>query len=363
MPTRKKVVALGGEGIGVEVVDATCDLLLEAGLPLDIEKPVHGPDAIERHGHPLPEETRRRCLEADGVLFGAAGPSSSAVVAWLRWEQDAYAGVRPVKYYDGSATPLADPRGVDFVIVRENSEGLYPGREGDLADLARALPDLRDRIGKRVADFGAGRFAVKVVSRAGATRVARFACELARRRRARGHPGKLTCVTKSNVLRESDGLFREMVEDVVKSYPDLAYEHFHVDDAARRLIRFPRSVDVVLSMNLYSDILSDIGGEIAGGLGMAPSACFGDRWAYFESVHGSAPDIAGRGIANPTGTILSAAMMLEHMGLGEDARRLEGAVAAVYRARRHLTADQGGRATTREFARAVLEALAASPVR
>jgi len=208
-----------------------------------------------------------------------------------------------------------------------------------------------------VADFGEGRFAVKVVSRSGTERIARFACELARKRTAKGHPGKVTCVTKSNVLRRTDGFFRQIVEAVVKGFPDLAYEHFYVDDAARRLVRFPQKMDVVLAMNLYGDILSDLAAELAGGLGIAPSGCFGDRWAYFESVHGSAPDIAGRGIANPTATILSSVMMLEHMGLADEARRLEAGVARVYREGRHLTRDQGGTATTKEFCQAVLKAL------
>ncbi len=354
----KTIAALGGEGIGPEVVGATCDLLVAAEFPVEIVTPPHGEPAMKVYGSPLPEETKRRCREADGVLFGSAGgPATSAVVQWLRWQQDAYAGVRPVKYYRGTASPLANPDGIDFVIVRENSEGLYPGREGDLADLARALPELRDRIGRGLADHGEGRFAVKVVSRDGVARVARFACELARRRKARGRPGKVTCITKSNVLRRSDGFFQEVAAAIVRGYADLAWEHFYVDDGARRLIRFPQSMDVVLTMNLYGDILADVGAEVAGGLGLAPSGCFGDRWAYFESVHGSAPDIAGRGVANPTATILSAAMMLEHLGLVDEAARLEAAVATVYREGKRLTADQGGKATTREFSQAVLARL------
>jgi isocitrate/isopropylmalate dehydrogenase len=182
------------------------------------------------------------------------------------------------------------------------------GASPDLADLARALPDLKDRVGA----YGEGAFAVKVVSRRGAERIARFACELALKRRARGRPGKVTCITKSNVLRRSDGLFQQVVGR---------------------------------------------GSREAGGLGLAPSGCYGDGWAYFESVHGSAPDIAGRGIANPTATILSSAMMLEHMGLTRESERLEAAVARVYHERKALTADQGGQATTKEFAQAVLAAL------
>ncbi len=362
MPATKTIVALGGEGIGPEVVGATCELLVAARFPVTIVTPPHGHAALQATGQAVPDDTRGLCKSADGVLFGAAGgAASSAVVAWLRWEQRAYANVRPVKYYPGAASPLARPDGIDFVVLRENMEGLYPGREGDLAEAARALPGIRDRVGRGLADYltdgGDGRFAVKVVTRRGAERIARFACELARRRKARGRLGKITCVTKSNVLRQTDGLFQQVVAQVVARYPELTFEHFYVDDAARRLLRFPQSMDVVLCMNLYGDILSDLAAEAAGGLGMAPSGCFGDGWAYFESVHGSAPDIAGRGIANPTATVLAASMMLEHMGLAAEAARLEAAIARVYRDGRTLTIDQGGKASTREFTRAVLDAL------
>ncbi len=353
----KTVVALPGEGIGLEVVDATCELLLAAGLPLKILTPPQGEAAVKSHGAPVPDETKQAARAADGVLFGAAGgPATSAVITWLRWEMDAWAGVRPIRFYPGMRSPLADPDGIDYIVLRENSEGLYPGREGELAELARVMPDLSDRTGRTLKDYGEGRFAVKVVTPGGVERIARFACTLARKRKAKGKPGKITCVTKSNVLRGSDGLFREIAERVVRDAGDLQFEHFYVDDASRRLVRFPKSMDIVLCMNLYGDILSDLGAETAGGLGLAPSGCFGDAWAYFESVHGSAPDIAGKGIANPTATILSAAMMLEHMGLGAEAERLEAAVARVYRDGKTLTADQGGSAKTRDMAQAVLAA-------
>jgi 3-isopropylmalate dehydrogenase len=352
----KTVVVLPGEGIGLEVVDATCEVLAGAGLPLTILVPPQGAAALKSHGTALPDESKRAARAADGVLFGAAGPASSAVVTWLRWEMAAWGGVRPITFYPGMRSPLADPAGIDYVIVRENSEGMYPGREGELTELTRVMPDLSDRTGRTLKEYGEGRFAVKVVTPTGAERIARLACRLARARKAQGRPGKVTCVTKSNVLPRSDGLFQEIAERVVGETGDLQFEHFYVDDAARRLVRFPRSMDVVLCMNQYADILSDLGAETAGGLGLAPSGCFGDAWAYFESVHGSAPDIAGRGIANPTATIRSAAMMLDHMGLGAEAQRLEAAVTRVYRDGKTLTPDQGGAATTKEMAQAVLEA-------
>jgi isocitrate/isopropylmalate dehydrogenase len=349
----KTIVALPGEGIGLEVVDATCELLAAASIPVKILTPPQ----ITAAGSPVPDETQRICREADAVLFGAAGPSTTRVVGWLRWEMDAWAGVRPAKFYGGMRSPLADADGIDLVVIRENSEGMYPGREGELPELARALPSLRDRLGRGLERHGDGRFAVKVVTRRGAERIARFSCELARRRKARGHAGKITCVTKSNVLPQTDGLFQQTVAETASRYPELAFEHFHVDDAARRLVRFPKTLDVVVCMNQYGDILSDVAGEVAGGLGVAPSANFGDDgWAYFESVHGSAPDIAGKGIANPTGTLLSAALMLEHLGLTAEAARLEAAVARVYRDGKSLTPDQRGTATTKQMTAAVLAA-------
>jgi isocitrate/isopropylmalate dehydrogenase len=348
----KTIVALPGQGIGIEVVDATCEIMTAAGMPLKILTPPQGEGS-----NTVPEQTRRACREADAVLFGAAGPATSAVVGWLRWEMEAWGGLRPAKFYGGMRSPLADPEGLDFVVIRENSEGMYPGREGDLADLKRVMPDLRDRFGRNLDRYGDGRFAVKVATRAGAERIARFACEIARKRKARGHAGKVSCVTKSNVLPQTDGLFQRTVQEVVGRYPDLTFEHFHVDDAARRLIRFPKAMDVVVAMNQYADILSDIAGEVAGGLGVAPSGNFGDDgWAYFESVHGSAPDIAGQGIANPTATILSAVLLLDHVGLGTEATRLEAALTRVYGDGKALTPDQGGAATTKQMAAAVLAA-------
>jgi isocitrate/isopropylmalate dehydrogenase len=351
---KKKVVVLGGDGIGPEVTGVTTHLLEEAGFELDIQIPPCGEKVVEEYGTALPDETRELCGSADAILFGATGEASIIIWAYLRFALRTYANVRPLKYYQGSNSPLTDPEGIDFVIVRENLEGMYPGREGDLADLAGALPDFRDFMGRSFADLAPGKFAIRVISEQGTDRVARFACELARRRARKGRPGKLTCVTKENVLRESCGLFRHRVEAMLKNYPELQYEHFYVDDMARRLVRFPRDMDVIVTSNMFGDILSDLGGEIIGGLGIAPSGCYGDGVPYFESVHGSAPDIAGKGIANPTATILSAVMMLEYLGLQTEARSLESAVAKVYAKGATLTPDQGGSATTAEFAEAVL---------
>lgn len=183
--------------------------------------------------------------------------------------------------------------------------------------------------------------------------MARYACELALKRKAKGGKGKVTSATKHNMLRQSCGLFREIVEETVKAYPDLVYEQFIVDDFARRLIASPQDVDVAVMPNMFGDILADEAAGTIGGLGLAPSACIGDTYAYFEPVHGTAPDIAGQNIINPTAMILSAQMMLEYLGFEEAAQRLEKAVAEVYRQGKTLTVDQGGKATTTEFCQAV----------
>ena len=181
----------------------------------------------------------------------------------------------------------------------------------------------------------------------------RFAFELARRRRAEGRPGKLTCASKYNMLPRSDGLFREVAAGLAGSYPDVAFESFIVDDLAHRLVLRPHDFDVIVLPNLYGDILSDLAAGVIGGLGLAPSGCFGEDYAYFESAHGSAPDIAGRNVINPTATILSAAMLLDHLGFTAAARRLDSAVERVYADAKALTPDQGGTATTTAFCEAV----------
>lgn len=350
----KKVVVLGGDGIGPEVTDAAAYVLREAEFALDIQTPPCGEKVVDEFGTALPDETREMCGDADAILFGATGEASIIILAYLRFVLRAYANVRPLKYYAGSNSPLASPGKIDFVVVRENLEGMYPGREGDLSDMAKALPDYRDLLGKSFADLGEGRFAVRVITKEGSDRIARFACELARKRKRMGHVGKITCVTKQNMLRESCGLFKQRVEEILREYSELEYEHFHVDDAARRLVRFPQEMDVLVTSNMFGDILSDLGAELVGGLGIAPSGCYSDEKAYFESVHGSAPDIAGKGVANPTATILSASMMLDYLGMESEAAALERAVERVYRKGNALPHDQGGNATTTEFAQAVL---------
>ncbi len=275
---------------------------------------------------------------------------------YLRWGRKTYANVRPTKYLPGYRSPLARPEGIDFAIVRENLEDMYVAVEGEIGELD-ALPLISRTARRPISELAPGRFALKVITEEGSRRVARFAFELARRRKAAGSRGLVTCATKHNMLPLSDGLFREMVEEVARDYSDIELQVFIVDDFAHRLVANAASLDVVVLPNLYGDVLSDAAAALVGGLGLAASGCYGDEYAYFESAHGTAPDIAGQNIINPTATLLSASMMLEYLGQEDAAERLCGAMARVYAERQVLTPDQGGSASTSEFCEAIAKQL------
>ena len=268
----RTIVALPGEGIGIEVVDATCELLMGTGLPLKILTPPQGSPLPEDDQARGPRGRRRALRRRRPVHLAAWSPGSAG-----RWPRGP--GVRPIRFFPGMRSPLADPDGIDYVLLRENSEGIYPGPRGRPGRDRRALmPNLSDRTGRTLKEFGTeGRFAVKVVTPRGAERIARFACDLARKRKARGKPGKVTLrdQVQRAAARPTGSTTRSSAASCAR--PGLPFEHFHVDDAARRLVRFPKSMDVVLCMNLYGDILSDLGAETAGGLGLAPSGNFGDE--------------------------------------------------------------------------------------
>jgi 3-isopropylmalate dehydrogenase len=345
----KTVVVLPGDDAAPEAVAATMEALRAMALPIDYvefppgEKWVRGETSAA---------VRRAIDASDTTLFGSTSGKTTAI-AYLRWGKQTYANVRPIRYSKGFHSPLAAPEGIDFVIVRENLEDLYLGLEGPLGALAALKP--ASKILRAPLDTSEpGAYAIKVITERGTRRIAEFACQVALKRKRNGGPGKVTCTAKYNLLRESDGLFRRIVEETVASHRELVYEQFIVDDIARRMVQSPREFDVVVTPNLYGDILSDAAAGIIGGLGLAPSGCYGDDYAYFESVHGTAPDIAGKGIINPSATMLSAAMMLDYLRFGEAAGRLDGAVRKVYVDGRMLTPDQGGHATTADFTRSVI---------
>ena len=351
---KKQVVALGGDGVGPEVVHATCHILEKAGFGVEIIKPPCGETALENYGNAFPEETRQLCDKADAILFGATGDTSTIILAYLRWVYDNYINIRPIKYYEGATSCLKNAEGIDFVILRENSEGMYSFAEGDLSLLRQKMSDYRNLIGKSISDFGDGKFAIRIISEKGVSRLAEYACQYTLKRKSDTFEGKLTCVTKSNVLRQTDGLFEKIMSAEVKKHPEIVYEQYYVDDMARRLLKYPRSFDVIVTSNMFGDILADESAEMVGGLGLAGSACIGGKVAYFEPVHGSAPKYAGKNVINPTATILSAKLMLEYLGMYQEASSLEEAVESVYREGKSLTYDQGGNATTTEVAEAVL---------
>ncbi len=349
---RRQVAVIEGEDASPEAMRPTLELL--QGLDLDIRwvHPAVGEAGLEAHGSLFPAAARQAIDDSDATFFGSTSGKSAPALMYLRWGKQTYANVRPARWMPGCRSPLARPEGVDLVVVRENLEDLYLGVEGDLEQL-RPL-NLMSRTARRpLNEMGPGKFALKLITEAGSERVIRFAFELARARKQSGRPGKVTCSSKYNMLPESDGLFRAVGERVAGDYPDIAFETFIVDDFAQRMVTATHDLDVVVLPNLYGDILSDLAGGIVGGLGLAPSGCYGDDYAYFESAHGSAPDIAGRNIINPTATILSAAMMLEYLGFGDAAHSLEDAILRVYAEGKHLTPDQGGSARTTEFCDAV----------
>ncbi len=367
MTDELKVAVVPGDDAAPEAVHAVMHVLHAMELPIAWEVL---PDGVEIAREMTRPEGEAMVIDAanrsDTVLFGSTSGQTPGV-GYFRWGRQTYANVRPIRWRPGFRSPLAAPEGIDYVIVRENLEDLYAGIEGDLREVAESGLADRPRFGgvSRTQLPGGfehfkdadGRYAIKYFTRANVERVAHFACRLAQRRLEQGYPGKVTCSAKYNVLTKTDGWFVELAGEVAAGYPEIEFETFIADDFARRLVASPHDLDVVLLPNLYGDIFSDEGAGTIGGLGLAPSGCFGDDWAYFESVHGTAPDIAGQHRINPTATMLSAAMMLDYLGLSEQGAQLEQAIEATYAAGDRLTVDQGGSASTEDFAAAVIDAL------
>ncbi|MGC9469015.1 MAG: isocitrate/isopropylmalate dehydrogenase family protein [Anaerolineae bacterium] len=321
-----KLCVIEGDGIGHEVIPAALRVLEATGLALDVYHAEAGWDCFQMYGTALPEATLTAARSADAVLFGAVSSPShrahgyASPIVSLRRELDLFANLRPSRSW-----PLSTSRpDVDLLIVRENSEGLYVRRERRNEDEA---------------------VAERVITRRGSARIARVACEWAMRRRRH-----LTIVHKANVLPESCGLFRETALAVAADYPTLTVDEMLVDAMALQLVRNPEQFDVIVTTNLFGDILSDEAAGLVGGLGLAPSANVGaaPSPALFEPVHGSAPDIVGQGSANPLAAILAVAMLLDHIGAEREAGKIRHAVEAVIRDGPH-TPDMGGAATTTEI--------------
>lgn len=343
---RARVALVGGDGVGPEVIAAAESCLAALDANLDVAWPRDLEAHLDREAA-LPGALKSVIDDADAVLFGAVDTSHGRalpVLSYLRFELDAYANIRPAVSIPGIRARTGQE--ADVVVVRELSEGLYPGREGDLAELKTRFPELRDWTGRSLPDDGI--FAVRVVTERASRRVARYAARLAAHRKSLGLGiGKVTVVDKANVLRQSDGLFRRVCSEEIAAAA-LSEDHVYIDEAARRMVACPEQFDVVVTTNLFGDVLSDVSSEICGGMPMAPSASVGDGSAHFEPCHGSAPDIAGRDVVNPCGTLFSVAMMLSYLHEAEAARRLVGAVIATLEDGTQ-TADLGGSTSTSTF--------------
>jgi 3-isopropylmalate dehydrogenase len=363
--TLYRIAVLAGDGIGPEVVAEALKVLRAVAVPgrleLAFEELEAGAGCYGRTGEELPRETLDGCRAADAILFGAAGlpevrfPDGTEIAPQLtlRIALDLYAGLRPIRLHPGVPTPLrlGDRERIDYVILRENTEGLYASRGAGIL------------VGGHVATD------TLVVTRPGVLRICRQAFELARRRRGAPRDGvrRVTLVDKANVLR-SYAFFRALFDEVAVDYPDLQAEHAYVDAMTMYLVQRPGHYDVVVAENMFGDILSDLAAATVGGLGMAPSGDIGDHHALFQPSHGTAPDIAGKGVANPLAAILSAGLMLEWLGQrdgNEDAARaaarIEAAVDAVTGAGQSHTPDLGGPGTTGAVGDAVVAALSAVP--
>jgi isocitrate/isopropylmalate dehydrogenase len=346
----KRVCVIPGDDAAPEAVLPALGVLKSMEMDIEFVELPSGEEGQAKYGSDWAGVCREAIDSCDTTLFGSTSGKTPAL-GYLRWQKETYANVRPVKYMRGARSPLREPEGIDFLIVRENMEDMYVGVEGDLQTLKPL--GLTNRLTRRPIPSEGGTFALKIITEHNTRRIVDYACRLAVKRKAAGRPGRLTVACKYNMLPQTDGLFRRVAAEVAKGYPDLEYEDYIVDDFARQIVASPHDLDVVVLPNLYGDILSDEAAALVGGLGVAPSACFSETFAYFEPVHGTAPDIVGKRIINPTATLLSAAMMLEYLGLQSEASALERAVEAVYADGRSLTPDQGGSATSDEFCEAV----------
>src|SRR5947199_1525453 len=349
------VCVIAGDDAAPEVVRPTVEILRQLAPDIRFVEAICGREAQAQYGETFPAVTRDAIDSADCTLFGASGGPSRPILWYLRWGKETYVNLRPVRWYPGYRSTMLHLQRIDYGIVRDNLESMYPPREGDIAELdaltsSSSWWQTHPR-GKR------GAYALRICTDEQMYRLAVAACELAMVRQAADYPGSVTLAAKYSILPRTDGRLRAIVEETVRSYPSLSYQEFLIDDLARQLIASPETLDVVVLSNEHGDILADVAGGSIGGLGLAPSACLGEHYDYFEPVPGSAPDLAGGGSINPTAMMLSGAMMLAYLGYTEQAQWLERAIEQTYREGVSLTRDQGGSASTMEFVEGVVGAI------
>ena len=333
---KHKVTFIPGDGIGPEVAEATRRVLETTGVSFQWDTVIIGSQAQDKFGTPLPDQAlqsiRKNKVAIKGPVTTPIGTGFRSVNVALRQMLDLYACLRPYKVYPGMNTPF---KGVDIVVVRENTEDLYAGIEFARGDSGtkRLLDLVRDALGKEISRDSA--VSLKVISPTASRRIARFAFEYARQNGRR----KVTAVHKANILKFSDGLFLDTAREVAKEYNDIEFGDMLVDATCMELVRKPQMFDVLVLPNLYGDIISDLCAGLVGGMGVAPGANIGDEVAIFEPTHGSAPKYAGQNKVNPMAMLLSAVMMLRYLGEKDSADRLEGAIAEVIAEGKDVTYD------------------------
>ena len=331
-----QIALIPGDGIGPEVAEATLRVLAATGVAIEWDRAELNPGIIEKTGKSLPDEVlaviMRRGVALKGPVTTPIGGGYQSVNVALRRRLDLFANVRPVFTLPGLKTRFQDVA-IDMVIFRENTEDLYSGLEHEVVkDVVESL---------------------KIITRTASIRIAEYAFSYAKKNNRK----KVTAVHKANIMKLSDGLFLRCCRVVAAEHPEIEYNELIVDNASMQLVMRPETFDVLLLPNLYGDIVSDIAAGLVGGLGVVPGANVGGKYAVFEAVHGSAPDIAGKGWANPTALLSSGILMLRHLGEGATADRLQAAVMGVYRDGQCLTRDAGGTAGTKEFTDAVIAKL------
>src|SRR5437660_3167653 len=329
-----KITLIPGDGIGTEVTQAVVRILEATGLKFEWETVQAGAEALEKYKENIPktltESIERTHVALKGPITTPIGGGFASINVQLRKQFDLYANFRPVRNLPHIPTRYPD---IDLVIVRENTESLYSGLEHEV------VPGVVESL--------------KIITEKASTRIARFAFEYARKNKRK----KIHSIHKANIMKLSDGLFLRCSRNVSKEYPEITYGEHIVDNTCMQLVMNPYQYDMLLMENLYGDILSDLCAGLVGGLGLVPGANFGRECAIFEAVHGSAPDIAGKNIANPTAVLRSALLMLRHLGEHEAALKIRNAIDEVYRDRTKLTRDVGGTAGTSEFADAIIQAM------
>jgi len=331
---RHKVTLIAGEGIGPEVAAATRRVIDAAGVQIEWEELAARTNSATEAGQLVNQgaidSVRRNHVALKGPTGTAIAGGAPSVNVALRKTLDLYANLRPVKNLPGVKSRFEN---VDIVLVRENTEDLYSGLEHEV------VPGVVESL--------------KIITERASTRIARFAFEYAKRSGRK----KIHAIHKANIMKLSDGLFLKSLRAVAERYKDVEYKEMIVDNACMQMVLDPGQFDMLLLPNLYGDVMSDLAAGLVGGLGVVPSGNIGDECAMFEAVHGTAPDIAGKGLANPTALLMSGTMMLDHLNERPAARRIESALHKVYRDGKHATRDLGGKATTQEFTDAVISAL------